>query len=321
MNPQTMNPQTMNPQSMNPQSMTPAAVTQQATCKGLAGTVGCQGCQDCAPNQAMAGQVAPSGPMANTRNDQQNPWNKGILAGLFSRNENKRDVEQYGYPQDGGPVGPQWAPGLGYSQTPDPAADSEGNPQQKPKGVGIFSGFFTKATADQPALQSDPTMGQPIKGAGFWDQSAPVMQGGPVNNPMMTNGSAEFLNYPNGVSDSAMSSDGSCSDPVYADGNFGPGMTDCGCGGRGGMGCRCGKGRCGCGRLGCKGGCRARHPYGGELPHTAADSMTGTPNSAPTYAYPYYTTRGPRDFLADGCAPPQIYPYNPQPLCLPTIGR
>jgi hypothetical protein len=40
------------------------------------------------------------------------------------------------------------------------------------------------------------------------------------------------------------------------------------------------------------------HPYGGELPHTASASLeTGGGAAAPAYAYPYYTTRGPRDFL------------------------
>ena len=65
-------------------------------------------------------------------------------------------------------------------------------------------------------------------------------------------------------------------------------------------------------------------PYGGEIPHTAnAAGMYGLQggNPAPTYAYPYYTTRGPRDFLADGCGAPPIAPYNPRPpLCLPSIG-
>ena len=66
------------------------------------------------------------------------------------------------------------------------------------------------------------------------------------------------------------------------------------------------------------------HPYGGEIPHTAnpagAYGMQGG-NPAPTYAYPYYTTRGPRDFLSDGCGAAPIAPYNPRsPLCLPSIG-
>lgn len=51
------------------------------------------------------------------------------------------------------------------------------------------------------------------------------------------------------------------------------------------------------------------HPYGGEIPHTASaagGAGQGQAGAAPTYAYPYYTTRGPRDFLM----------MNP-----PTIGR
>ena len=64
---------------------------------------------------------------------------------------------------------------------------------------------------------------------------------------------------------------------------------------------------CACGKHGCGGGClqklkdarfgRSIHPYGGEIPHTASATGGGPGGAAPTYAYPYYTTRGPRDFL------------------------
>jgi hypothetical protein len=83
----------------------------------------------------------------------------------------------------------------------------------------------------------------------------------------------------------------------------------------------------GCGRFGCgQNGvhcfsCRLRgmagrhsrgsanHPYGGQIPHTQHNPDHGSyPNAgggaAPTYAYPYYTTRGPRDFLMAN--PPSI---------------
>ncbi|QEG21376.1 hypothetical protein [Mariniblastus fucicola] len=46
-----------------------------------------------------------------------------------------------------------------------------------------------------------------------------------------------------------------------------------------------------------------RHPYGGTIPHTAQAPGNGT-GMAPSYAYPYYTTRGPRDFLMKN--PPSI---------------
>ena len=45
----------------------------------------------------------------------------------------------------------------------------------------------------------------------------------------------------------------------------------------------------------------------GEIPHTAnAPGMYGAQggSAAPTYAYPYYTIRGPRDFLMAN--PPSI---------------
>ena len=44
-------------------------------------------------------------------------------------------------------------------------------------------------------------------------------------------------------------------------------------------------------------------PYGGAIPHTAQAPGNGT-GLAPSYAYPYYTTRGPRDFLMKN--PPSI---------------
>jgi len=78
--------------------------------------------------------------------------------------------------------------------------------------------------------------------------------------------------------------------------------------GHGGLMHRSGCGVGGCGQGGrlcarCAGGRFQR----GEIPHTeqpnyGADGMAG--GQAPTYAYPYYTTRAPRDFLMDN--PPSI---------------
>jgi hypothetical protein len=97
----------------------------------------------------------------------------------------------------------------------------------------------------------------------------------------------------------------------------------------------------GCGRFGCGSNgvlclaCRlknltsrqarfqANHPYGGQIPHTThfpGDGMGGNGAAAPTYAYPYYTTRGPRDFLQDSCAPNPVVPYAPKTNCVPSIG-
>lgn len=96
-------------------------------------------------------------------------------------------------------------------------------------------------------------------------------------------------------------------------------------GGCGAPGCGTGSGGCGCGLGGAGlhgaglhgagsrlyGGALHRgvshvlpgkHPYGGAVPHTAQGP--GSAGTAPTYAYPYYTTRGPRDFLQDN--PPTI---------------
>ncbi|MFK7770263.1 MAG: hypothetical protein AB8B55_23840 [Mariniblastus sp.] len=71
----------------------------------------------------------------------------------------------------------------------------------------------------------------------------------------------------------------------------------------------------GCGRFGCgregklclscraRGGLFNRQPS--EIPHTAQPpGMMGPGGQAPQYVYPYYTTRGPRDFLQDN--PPTI---------------
>ncbi len=72
----------------------------------------------------------------------------------------------------------------------------------------------------------------------------------------------------------------------------------------------CGKRGCGAGKL-C-GACSklakvtgVAHPYGGAIPHTnPAVGQQPQSGIAPQYAYPYYTTRGPRDFLRDN--PPSI---------------
>ncbi|MFT7629827.1 MAG: hypothetical protein ACI87E_000831, partial [Mariniblastus sp.] len=66
-----------------------------------------------------------------------------------------------------------------------------------------------------------------------------------------------------------------------------------------------GCGRFGCGRegklcLSCK--ARGGRPTAGEIPHTA--EMPQGAGMAPQFVYPYYTTRGPRDFLMAN--PPSI---------------
>jgi hypothetical protein len=46
--------------------------------------------------------------------------------------------------------------------------------------------------------------------------------------------------------------------------------------------------------------------------------QAGPPTAAVTY--PYYTVRGPRDFLQDACGPNPILPYRRPTICLPSIG-
>jgi hypothetical protein len=72
---------------------------------------------------------------------------------------------------------------------------------------------------------------------------------------------------------------------------------------------QCGGGGCGlCGGTGCCG----PTPYGANCPQPCCASGDHTYNFAPgppvgQTAYPYYTTRGPRDFLLNN--PPSIGPY------------
>lgn len=121
-------------------------------------------------------------------------------------------------------------------------------------------------------------------------------------------------------------------------GGGGCGLGGGGCG-LGGAGCGLGGGGCGLGgggglgsgKLGQKFGAMLpfaglrgiNHPYGKQPPHTA-DASVGMQapggGQAPSYAYPYYTTRGPRDFLQDGCGPPPIMGYSPRRTCMPSIG-
>jgi hypothetical protein len=76
-------------------------------------------------------------------------------------------------------------------------------------------------------------------------------------------------------------------------------MADAGGGG-------CGPGGCGIAHGGCKGGCCSNHGLV-AMPGTrnGAGMGPGGPTSAQV-TYPYYTNRGPRDFLAKN--PPSIGP-------------
>ena len=102
------------------------------------------------------------------------------------------------------------------------------------------------------------------------------------------------------------------------------GACNGGCNGACGGGCRTG---CVAGPLGWQqGGLNySSHLQPGLCGHNAAANLNSRPFTAgpPTAqtAYPYYTVRGPRDFLQDACGPPPLYPSNPRVICLPSIGR
>lgn len=87
---------------------------------------------------------------------------------------------------------------------------------------------------------------------------------------------------------------------------LGCGVGGCGMGGRlcgncGGLGGGALAG--GLSSLRLKNRAAANHPYGGQSPHTPP-SQGPHGAMAPTYGYPYYTTRGPRDFLMSN--PPSL---------------
>ena len=89
----------------------------------------------------------------------------------------------------------------------------------------------------------------------------------------------------------------------------GCGLASCGLGGQGcGKGCALRNHLPGGGGGGLAGRALRNDPYGGQIPHTnpALGPQGGAGGFTPTYQYPYYTTRGPRDFLNGN--PPSIGP-------------
>ena len=93
-------------------------------------------------------------------------------------------------------------------------------------------------------------------------------------------------------------SHGVISDFREARGRLSGSAAGCGRGGCGHSGRLCGL----CTKVRGAAGLGSGNPYGGAIPHTA--QQPGQSGIAPSYAYPYYTTRGPRDFLRDN--PPSI---------------
>jgi hypothetical protein len=118
----------------------------------------------------------------------------------------------------------------------------------------------------------------------------------------------------NSTCDCGMRNDYDCSACQLNGHCYGYGVADhgfCGCGGCGGAGGCGGEGGCGCGPH-VYGGCNA--PYGSGCCSGPGCCASGdqhyTFNPGPPVgqtAYPYYTTRGPRDFLLGN--PPPIGPY------------
>ncbi len=93
---------------------------------------------------------------------------------------------------------------------------------------------------------------------------------------------------------------------LHGGGSHGCGRFGCGRNGKLCLSCRARglRGGAGAGRLGgLSGPFSGPLPYAGEIPHTAQPQGAGAPG-APQYVYPYYTTRGPRDFLQSN--PPSI---------------
>lgn len=71
--------------------------------------------------------------------------------------------------------------------------------------------------------------------------------------------------------------------------------------------CRNGRHHHGCQTCGHSGAWAGGPSHVGHLPHGYEQSLSGPPGPpSATYAYPYYTTRAPRDFLLDN--PPSIGP-------------
>lgn len=84
----------------------------------------------------------------------------------------------------------------------------------------------------------------------------------------------------------------------------GCGRMGCGLNGRQCLGCSI-RGRRASGGLLGRISPSGQHPYGGHLPHTEPiPAGFGPEGQTPTFQYPYYTTRGPRDFLQNN--PPSI---------------
>lgn len=171
--------------------------------------------------------------------------------------------------------------------------------ERRPAGGGLFSNFSSRAACgcesgtDCSCDVAGSSMGDCGCGDGACDGGCG--RGGLFGNGMFGNGMLGSGNRMGGMSGGMMGG-----------GNNG-GLL--------GSHARGGKIR-GCGRFGCgRDGklcltCHARKGLGhgrqrstaGEIPHTAEPPMMGP--GAPQYVYPYYTTRGPRDFLMKN--PPSI---------------
>lgn len=153
-------------------------------------------------------------------------------------------------------------------------------------------------------------------GGGLFSRLSSIGSGigtGKVRGRLASAGARAGSRLAGGACDSCGSADGGCGCAGMGGGGllshgFGGGMLSGGLHGFGHGAHGCGHGGCGIGGRGLCSSCLSRSGLRGQIPHTSQPNYgmggMGGGGQAPTYAYPYYTTRAPRDFLMDN--PPTI---------------
>jgi hypothetical protein len=157
---------------------------------------------------------------------------------------------------------------------------------------GLFGGLFRRPGLMGASGQNASYAG----GAGFGNAAGGMGRGGMGAGGMGAGGMGPGGMGPGGMGAGGMGPGGMGAGGMGHGGIVGGGLGHGGLGhggiGHGGLGG-------GAGRL----GSNVEHPYGGMPPHTPQMSGPFGPMS-PSYGYPYYTTRGPRDFFMDN--PPSL---------------